>query len=77
MLLIVFGGDGDFTHDAFAARINADLSNDVGNLLQRVLSFIAARYDHVIPAGKLCYMNATLSLSHRSTYMSRIAIVSL
>ena len=48
---IVFGGDGDFTHDAFAARINSDLSNDVGNLLQRVLSFIATRYDHKIPLG--------------------------
>lgn len=46
---IVFGGDGDFSHDTFITRINTDLSNDIGNLLQRVLTFTATRYDHKIP----------------------------
>ena len=45
----MFGGDGDFSHDTFASRINSDLSNDIGNLLQRVLTFTATRYDHKIP----------------------------
>ena len=32
--------DGDFTWDAFTARYNADLANDLGNLLHRALNMI-------------------------------------
>jgi methionyl-tRNA synthetase len=35
-----FGSDGDFSHRAVVNRINADLANGLGNLAQRVLSFI-------------------------------------
>jgi methionyl-tRNA synthetase len=35
-----FGNDGDFSHRAVVGRINADLANGIGNLAQRVLSFI-------------------------------------
>ncbi len=37
---VPFGNDGDFSKDAIANRINADLSNNFGNLVQRVSSFI-------------------------------------
>ena len=46
---IAFGGDGDFSHDTFASRINSDLANDVGNLLQRVLTFSYKQFDQKIP----------------------------
>ena len=32
---IPFGQDGDFQHEGFVARYNADLANDFGNLVQR------------------------------------------
>ena len=35
-----FGNDGDFSRDAIAQRINADLSNNFGNLIQRICLFI-------------------------------------
>lgn len=35
-----FGRDADFSEAALENRINADLANDFGNLVQRVLSFI-------------------------------------
>ena len=37
---IPFGGDGDFADSAVLTRLNADLANDLGNLFQRVLSFV-------------------------------------
>ena len=34
---VPFGGDGDFSLDRFDQRYRADLANDLGNLLQRVI----------------------------------------
>jgi methionyl-tRNA synthetase len=38
-----FGADGDFSRDAVAARYNAELANDLGNLLNRTLT-MCSRY---------------------------------
>ena len=37
---VPFGQDGNYSHEAIVNRINADLSNDLGNLAQRSLSMI-------------------------------------
>lgn len=51
---IPFGSDGDFSHERFAAVYNADLANDLGNLVQRVASMLGryneGKYDEVKPA---------------------------
>src|SRR5665213_743783 len=44
-----FGSDGDFSHRAVIGRINSDLANDLGNLAQRVLSFINKNCDGKLP----------------------------
>ncbi len=44
-----FGADGDFSHRAVINRLNGDLANDLGNLVQRVLSFIAKNGDGQVP----------------------------
>ncbi|CAK0746170.1 Methionine--tRNA ligase [Azospirillaceae bacterium] len=46
---IPFGNDGDFSHRAMTHRINGDLANDYGNLVQRVLSMIAKNCGGVVP----------------------------
>src|SRR5260370_35356797 len=38
---VPFGQDGNYSHEAIVARLNADLANDIGNLAQRSLSMIA------------------------------------
>jgi methionyl-tRNA synthetase len=47
---VPFGQDGNYSHEAIVARINADLANDLGNLAQRSLSMIAKNCGGRIPA---------------------------
>jgi methionyl-tRNA synthetase len=47
---VPFGQDGNYSHEAIIARINADLSNDLGNLAQRSLSMIARNCAAKVPA---------------------------
>ena len=45
---VPFGNDGDFSKDAIAQRVNADLSNNFGNLIQRISSFIIKNSDSTV-----------------------------
>ena len=44
-----FGQDGSYMPEAIAARVNADLANDLGNLAQRSPSMIAKNCGGAIP----------------------------
>lgn len=44
---VTFGEDGDFSVSAITKRIEYDLANDLGNLVQRVLAFIQKRGGHL------------------------------
>lgn len=46
---VPFGLDGNFSYSALISRINSDLGNDLGNLLQRTLTMIEKYFDAVIP----------------------------
>jgi methionyl-tRNA synthetase len=46
---VPFGQDGNYSHEAIVARINADLSNDLGNLAQRSLSMVAKQLAGMLP----------------------------
>ncbi len=46
---VPFGQDGDFSQAAMVRRINTDLANDLGNLAQRVLSFVAKNAGGAVP----------------------------
>lgn len=45
-----FGSDGQFTPEQFVERINMDLANNLGNLLNRTVSMINKYYGGVIPS---------------------------
>ena len=49
---ITFGQDGRFTPEDFVMRINNDLANNVGNLVNRTISMIGKYFGGVIPAYK-------------------------
>ena len=46
---VMFGQDGNYSPEAIANRINADLANNLGNLAQRSLSMIFKNCDGKIP----------------------------
>ena len=47
-----FGPDGDFSYEGIVARYNADLANNLGNLLSRVATVVARKCDGVGPAPR-------------------------
>lgn len=46
---VSFGNDGQFTPEQFVERINVDLANTYGNLLNRTIAMISKYFDGVIP----------------------------
>jgi len=53
---IPFGNDGNFTRHSFIKRINSELANNIGNLVQRTLSMIWKHCDGKVPqASKSIY----------------------
>ncbi len=47
---VPFGLDGDFSHSAMIHRINSDLANDLGNLLNRSTAMVNKYFKGVLPA---------------------------
>lgn len=47
---VPFGSDGVFTPEDFVHRINYDLANDLGNLLNRTIAMINKYFDGTVPA---------------------------
>ncbi len=51
---VVFGQDGGFSPEQFVERVNSDLANSLGNLLNRTVSMINKYFGGEIPEYKGC-----------------------
>ncbi len=50
---VPFGGDGDFSQKALIDRINSDLGNDLGNLLNRLIGMSGKYFDGRVESDKV------------------------
>ncbi|MGR6760724.1 methionine--tRNA ligase [Paenibacillus polymyxa] len=67
---VPFGADGTFTPESFVDRVNSDLANDLGNLLNRTVAMVDKYFDGKVPAyeAKVTSFDATLVDMATSTY---------
>ncbi len=70
---VPFGNDGDFSRLNLIQRINSDLSNSLGNLFQRIISFAIRNCDGKIPNHNNNFENIDLELI--DNYKNEIEII--
>ena len=51
---VPFGGDGDFSQKALIDRINSDLGNDLGNLLNRLIGMSGKYFKGYVDSSNVC-----------------------
>lgn len=61
-----FGNDGDFSDEAMIRRVNTNLANELGNLVQRTLTMVFKNCDKAVPINVGPYTEADEELLARA-----------
>ena len=69
---VPFGNDGSYSREVLVNRINAELANNIGNLSQRILSFIYKNCDARIPEPGILDSDDNKLLNHGYLLISSI-----
>ncbi len=69
---VVFGSDGSFSPEQFVERINQDLANALGNLLNRTVSMVIKYFGGVVPQyqGRVTEFDRDLELTAKTAIES-------
>jgi len=54
---VPWNDDGEFSWDRFESRYNADLADDLGNLVNRTISMIERYRDGIVPSGERTWLD--------------------
>lgn len=73
MTVVPFGSDGNFSTEDFKLRVNADLSNNLGNLLNRSLSMLKKYEGGVVPEVDEGQLEAFAELLELDGWVQEIA----
>lgn len=68
---VIFGNDGNYSREALIARSNSELSNKIGNLVQRTCAFVFKNCDGRIPVVPQSYIDEM----YQSELFLRIAAI--
>jgi methionyl-tRNA synthetase len=68
---IIFGNDGNYSRANMISKINSDLANNIGNLIQRTLSFVQKYAEGMVPESADLTPNEMIS----ATYLLRQSLV--
>lgn len=60
---IVFGKDGDFILESFEKRVDADIANNLGNALNRILTILDKNFEGIVPECPSNFVSEELSES--------------
>jgi methionyl-tRNA synthetase len=74
---VPFGQDGDYSRKALINRLNSDLANAYGNLVQRVLSFIHKSGGQAVPTPTDMTDQDRALLTHATAYLKGCDIMHL
>lgn len=68
-----FGQDGNFSMEDFKLKVNADLANNLGNLLNRALSMTEKYFDGQVPAVSAADWEKSLLLADTERFAEAVA----
>jgi len=68
---IPFGDDGDFSEDALKSRINNELANELGNLVNRTLTLVEKKLNNKVKKGKI---ELNLDVKNVEDYMKKLEL---